>query len=121
MYYSNRPLCESLNERLGVAPMSPMGAQYPASWADGDAAIVFSMSELDAHMARFISEIEAARKPAIITRDGRFVAVITPLAPGQVESRVLPVMARQVEQGWCGHAAGVAAHAQWSPALFAHP
>ena len=100
-----------------------MGAQYPASRAGGDEALVFSMSELGPQMVHIISEIETAGKPAFITRDGRFVAVITPLAPGQVESRVLPEMARQIaQQGWGGgHAAAVAAYAHRPRALFAQP
>jgi hypothetical protein len=95
-----------------------MGAQYTPSWAGGDEALVFSMSELDPRTVHIISEIETAGKPAFIAKDGRFVAVITPLAPGQVESRVLPVMARQIAQQG-GHAAAVAAHAHRPPALFA--
>lgn len=78
------------------------------------------MSELDPQTAHIISEIETAGKPAFITRDGRFVAVITPLAAGRVESKVLPVMARQIaHQGWGGHAAAATAYAHRPPALFA--
>jgi antitoxin (DNA-binding transcriptional repressor) of toxin-antitoxin stability system len=36
-----------------------------------------------------------AGKPALITRYGRFVAVITPLEPG-LEARVLAEMAREI-------------------------
>ncbi len=62
----------------------------------GDQALVFTMRELGPQADRLISEIEKAGKPAVITRHGRFVATITPLAPGQVESQVLPEMARQL-------------------------
>jgi antitoxin (DNA-binding transcriptional repressor) of toxin-antitoxin stability system len=97
-----------------------MGAQYPASWADGDEALVFGMSELDPQTAHIITEIETVGKPAFITRDGRFVAVITPLAAGQVDSRVLPVMALQIAQrGWGGHAGAMTAYAHRPSALFA--
>lgn len=37
-------------------------------------------------------------KPAFITRRGRFVALIQPLAPEQVESRVLTAVAREIEK-----------------------
>ena len=43
-----------------------------------------------------MSEIEETGKPAFITRHGRFVAIIKPLPPGQVESRVLAEMAREI-------------------------
>ena len=76
--------------------MSLVRAQYPASWEAGDDALVFSMRELGQQAARIMTEIENSGKPAFITRYGRFIAIITPLAPGQVESRVLPEMARQI-------------------------
>jgi antitoxin (DNA-binding transcriptional repressor) of toxin-antitoxin stability system len=99
-----------------------MGVQYPASWADGDEALVFSMRELDQQTVHIMSEIEKAGKPAIITRDGRFIATITPLAPGQIESQVLPEIAGQIaKRGWGHPAAAVTARARWSPALFARP
>lgn len=102
--------------------MSRMGEQYPASWADGDEALVFSMRELDQQTAQVMSEIEKTGRPAIITRDGRFVATITPLAPGQVESRVLPEIAGRIaKRGWGDPAAAVTARARWSPALSARP
>jgi antitoxin (DNA-binding transcriptional repressor) of toxin-antitoxin stability system len=43
-----------------------------------------------------MGEIETTGKTAFITRHGRFIAIITPLAPGQVESRVLAEMAREI-------------------------
>ena len=54
------------------------------------------MRELGQQAARIMTEVENSGKPALITRHGRFIAIITPLAPGQVESRVLPEMARQI-------------------------
>jgi hypothetical protein len=95
LYYINRPLCAILNERLGGA-MSPIRAQYPPSWADGDEALLFSIGELDQQTVRIMSQIEEASKPAVITRDGRFIAVITPLAHGQAESVAMPEIARQI-------------------------
>jgi antitoxin (DNA-binding transcriptional repressor) of toxin-antitoxin stability system len=78
--------------------MSLVSAQYPASCKAGDGALVYSVRELRQHTARIMSEIENSGKPAIITRHGRFIATIRPLAPGQVESRVLPEMAREIAQ-----------------------
>lgn len=54
------------------------------------------MRDLDQRTISIISEIEMAGKPAFITRYGRFVAMITPLASGQVESHVLAEMAREI-------------------------
>ncbi len=71
-------------------------AQYPASWAAGDEALIYSVRELGRQAARVIGEIENSGKPAFITRYGRFIATVTPLAPGQVESQILPEIARQV-------------------------
>jgi prevent-host-death family protein len=50
----------------------------------GDQALVFTMRELGQQAAHLMAEIEKGGKPAFITRHGRFVAVITPLAPGQL-------------------------------------
>ena len=60
-----------------------------------DDALVYTMRDLNQQTARIMAEIENSGKPAFITRHGRFVAVITPLAPGKVESRVLGEMARE--------------------------
>ena len=54
------------------------------------------MRDLNQQTARIMNEIEKTGKTAFITRHGRFVAVIKPLAPGQVESRVLAEMAREI-------------------------
>jgi hypothetical protein len=54
------------------------------------------MRDLTRQAARIMAEIEQSGKPAFITRLGRFAAVITPLAPGQVESQVLAEMAREI-------------------------
>lgn len=63
-----------------------------------DEALICSVRELGQQAARIMSQVEETREPAFITRHGRFVAIITPLAPGQVESRVLPEMAREVSK-----------------------
>jgi antitoxin (DNA-binding transcriptional repressor) of toxin-antitoxin stability system len=59
-------------------------------------ALVYTMRELNQQTARIMGQIEKTGKPAFITRHGRFIALIQPLAPGQVESRVLTAMAREI-------------------------
>ena len=76
--------------------LPPASPESPIVRVGDDEALLFTMRELNQQTARIIEEIEKAGRPAIITRHGRFIAIITPLAPGQVESRVLPEMARQI-------------------------
>ena len=76
--------------------MSPVKVQYPALWMNGDKTLVYTMRELNQQTSRIMSLIEKTGKPAFITRHGQFIALITPLAPGQVESRVLTAMAREM-------------------------
>jgi antitoxin (DNA-binding transcriptional repressor) of toxin-antitoxin stability system len=79
----------------------PSRTGTPTARAGADQTLVFTTHDLGRQAARLIREIENSGRPALITRHGRFVATITPLAPGQVESRVLPEMARQI--GERGH------------------
>ena len=76
--------------------MSPVKVQYPALRTNGDKALVYTMRELNQQTSRIMGLIEKTGKPAFITRHGRFIALITPLAPGQVESRALTAMAREI-------------------------
>jgi antitoxin (DNA-binding transcriptional repressor) of toxin-antitoxin stability system len=78
--------------------MSPAGTGSPALRVDGDDPLVYTMRDLNQQTARIMSEIEMTGKPAFITRHGRFVAMITPLAPGRIESQVLPEIAREIGQ-----------------------
>lgn len=64
-----------------------------------DEAQVYTMRDLNQRTAEVMREIEEHGAPAFITRHGRFVAMITPLVAGQVESRVLAEMARQINKG----------------------
>ena len=75
--------------------VSPAGTEPPTVRVGDDDALVFAMRELNQQTAPTIKEIERTGKPAVLTNHGRIVAVITPIAPGQVERRVLPEMARQ--------------------------
>lgn len=50
---------------------------------------VYTMRELNHRTAEIIKEINEDGQPAVITRHGRFVALITPLASENVEAAVL--------------------------------
>jgi antitoxin (DNA-binding transcriptional repressor) of toxin-antitoxin stability system len=54
-----------------------------------EAARVYSVSQLNQHTAQVLEEINQSKRPAVVTRHGRFVALITPLAGVGVESVVL--------------------------------
>ena len=79
-----------------VAKQLPASPEAPIVRVGDDEALVFTMRDLNQHTGQVMEKIEKAGEPAIITRHGRFIAIIRPLAPGQVESRVLPEVARQV-------------------------
>jgi hypothetical protein len=51
--------------------------------------LLFTMRELQDDTANIITVINVQDKPAVITRMGRFVAIIYPLAYKNVESNVL--------------------------------
>jgi antitoxin (DNA-binding transcriptional repressor) of toxin-antitoxin stability system len=77
--------------------MAKASADLPSlQQVDGDEALVYTMRELNQQTARIMTEIEKTGKTAFITKHGRFVATITPLIPGEVESRVLAEMAREI-------------------------
>jgi antitoxin (DNA-binding transcriptional repressor) of toxin-antitoxin stability system len=76
--------------------VSPLKAPVPALRVDDDDALVYTMRDLNQQTSQIMSEIERTGKTAFITKHGRFIATITPLTPGQVESRVLAEMAREI-------------------------
>jgi antitoxin (DNA-binding transcriptional repressor) of toxin-antitoxin stability system len=80
-----------------IAKRPPASPESPRAQV-GDDALIFTMRELGQQTARIMTEIEKAGEPAIITRHGRFIAIIRPLAPGQVESAVFAAMAREIAQ-----------------------
>ena len=59
---------------------------------------LYTMRELNQRTADVIREINDTGEPAVITRHGRFVALITPLAGVRVESAVLGAVLDQLEQ-----------------------
>ena len=77
-------------------PVSPTRAEPPVVQDSDDGVLVYTMRDLNQQTAHIMAEIENSGKPAFITKHGRFVAIITPLAPGQVESRVLAEMERGI-------------------------
>ncbi len=76
--------------------MSPASTEPVLGQVNDDKALVFTMRELNQQTARIMGQIEKTGKPAFVTRHGRFVALIMPLASGQVESRVLAEMTREL-------------------------
>jgi antitoxin (DNA-binding transcriptional repressor) of toxin-antitoxin stability system len=73
---------------------------------------VYTLADLIQDTARIMTEIEEAGKPAFITRRGRFVALITPLAPGEIEAPVLAAMAREIGAQLSGQEAAATAAAR---------
>jgi antitoxin (DNA-binding transcriptional repressor) of toxin-antitoxin stability system len=76
--------------------MPDVAAQFRAFFRGSGEALVYTMRDLNQRLSHIMSEIETTGRCAFITRHGRFIAVITPLAPGQVESRVLDEIAREM-------------------------
>lgn len=58
---------------------------------------IYTLHDLTERADRILSEISHAGKPAFITSYGRFIAIITPLAPGEIEAPALAEMAREIE------------------------
>lgn len=85
-----------MQSKREVTAVSPVRMDPPIVRVGDQEALVYTMRDLNQQTARIMSEIEKTGKPAFITRHGRFVAMITPLAAGQVESRVLAEMAREI-------------------------
>jgi antitoxin (DNA-binding transcriptional repressor) of toxin-antitoxin stability system len=56
---------------------------------------IFTMRELNQHTAAVLQEINSSGRPALVTRHGRFIAMITPLEGAMVESLVLPRLASE--------------------------
>jgi hypothetical protein len=89
-------LKHSIYPEAPQALANPAAAELDAVRDAGGEVLVYSLSDLRQQAARVMSEIQESGMPAFITRKGRFVAVITSLAPGQVESRVLAELAREI-------------------------
>jgi antitoxin (DNA-binding transcriptional repressor) of toxin-antitoxin stability system len=59
---------------------------------------MYTMRELNQHTADVIKDINESGEPAFITRHGRFVALITPLANVPVESALLSAVLDQISR-----------------------
>lgn len=84
-------------QEAGMAAPSAR-TQPPMVRASSRDALVYTVLDLEQQSTRIMSQVEETREPAFIIRDGRFIAVITPLAPGQVESRVLAEISRELSE-----------------------
>lgn len=71
-----------LRTRVRVTVMTESGQSV-------EAAQVYTVSQLNQHTAQVLDEVNQSKRPAVVTRHGRFVALITPLAGVEVESVVL--------------------------------
>ena len=67
--------------------------------------VIYTASQLGDPARDIISQIRERGEPALITDYGRFVAMITPLQDGEVEERVLPEMARELQDERSGDTA----------------
>ncbi|MGV9865688.1 hypothetical protein [Rhodococcus koreensis] len=68
------------------------------SWSTDVAhAHIFTMRELNQDTAEVMRKINKSGRPAAITRRGRFIALITPLANARVESAVLGAVIAEAE------------------------
>jgi antitoxin (DNA-binding transcriptional repressor) of toxin-antitoxin stability system len=75
-------MSSALSSHAHVTVVTPSGETV-------EAPCVYTMTELNQQTARVLEEINASGRPAVITRHGRFVAMVSPLAAGQVETAAL--------------------------------
>ena len=73
---------------MAVLTTSPIKVVNP-SGQSVEAAQVYSVTQLNQHTAQVLEEINNSGRPAVVTRHGKFVALITPLASLEVESVAL--------------------------------
>jgi hypothetical protein len=76
--------------------VAPPKAESPASLKEGEKPLVYTMRQLNQQTSRVLSEIKEYDRPGFITKHGRFDFMIVPLQPGEIESRLLPEMAREI-------------------------
>ena len=90
------PLREEVESRVLSEMAREIGKQEPgsSSQVNDDKPDVYTVRQLGQQTAFVMDQIEK-NGPALITRHGHFVAMITPLR-GDVESRVLSEMAREI-------------------------
>ena len=90
------PLKQDLESRVLSEMAREIGKQGPgaSSQVNGHKPEVYTVRQLGQQTAFMIDQIEK-NGPALITRNGHFVVMISPLR-GDVESRVLSEMAREI-------------------------
>ena len=90
------PLRGDVESRVLSEMAQEIGKREPgaSSQVNGDKPDVYTMRQLGQQTAFVMEQIEK-NGPALITRHGHFVAMITPLR-GDVESRVLSEMAQEI-------------------------
>jgi antitoxin (DNA-binding transcriptional repressor) of toxin-antitoxin stability system len=101
MYYSSNDFQQrsdefGRNHTSEVYLVAPSRNQSPVSLVEGDKPLVYPMRELNQQTARVLNEIKKYDRPGFITKHGRFDFMIVPLQPGQIESKVLPEIAREI-------------------------
>jgi antitoxin (DNA-binding transcriptional repressor) of toxin-antitoxin stability system len=93
-----RPLEQDLESRVLSEMAREIGKQGPgaSSQVNGQKPEVYTVRQLGQQTAFIIEQIEK-NGPALITRNGHFVVMISPLR-GDVESRVLSEIAREISR-----------------------
>jgi antitoxin (DNA-binding transcriptional repressor) of toxin-antitoxin stability system len=93
-----RPLKQDLESRVLSEIAQEIGKQEPgaSSQVNGQKPEVYTVRQLGQQTAFIIEQIEK-NGPALITRNGHFVVMISPLR-GDVESRVLSEIAREISR-----------------------
>jgi antitoxin (DNA-binding transcriptional repressor) of toxin-antitoxin stability system len=96
------PLKEDIESRVLTEMAQEIGKQQTgaSSQLNNDKPDVYTMRQLGQQTAYVMDQIEK-NGPALITNRGHFVAMITPLK-GDVESRVLTEMAREIGERQAG-------------------
>lgn len=77
--------------------MPPSDASLPASSAEDEKPLVYTMRELNQQTSRVLEEIKKYERPGLITKRGRFEFLIVPLPPGEIESQMAQQIARQYQ------------------------
>ncbi len=75
-------MSRSVRTQVQVSVTDPSGQSVQA-------AHVYTVSQLNQHTAQVLEKINNSGTAAVVTRHGRFVALITPLSGAQLESVVL--------------------------------
>lgn len=77
--------------------MPPSNAHSPASQAEDDKPLVYTMRELNQQTSRVLEEIKKYERPGFVTKRGRFEFLIVPLQPGEIESQMAQQIAKQFQ------------------------